>query len=122
MKKLFIGLLALTSISAFADNSIRLTMTDSTGFGTDSYTIPSSNGETVEQSLLVLANVLARDACYTGKVTKVKAVLDATINSAKNVRSYSSFISKNNLSVDLTVYNKNIRNKQRNQLVIEQCK
>lgn len=122
MKKYFIGSLMLTSISAFADNSITLNMPDATGFGTDTYTIPSVDGETIEQSLIVLANVLPRDACYTGNVAKVKVMLDSAIESAKNVRKYLRFSSNGNLSVDLTVYNKNIGGNQRNQIVIEQCK
>lgn len=121
MKKVSTVLLMFTSISAFADNSIVLKMTDATGFGIDTYSIPSIDGETADQSLMVLANVLPRDACYTGKAIMVKTALDAVIASAENVKNYSSFVSKNKLSVDLTVYNKNIRSKQRNQLVIEQC-
>ncbi len=122
MKKICFGLLVLASVSAYAENSIILNIPDSTGFGIDTYEIPSLNGESAEQSLLALVNVLPRDACFSGEANLVKAMLDATSASAKNLRKYSSFVSDNRLSVDLTVYNKNIRRDQKKQLIIEQCR
>lgn len=105
MKNLLIGLFAFTSISAFASATIRLEMPSIDGFSSDLYTIPSQVGETLEESMVVLASSGASSGiCYTGKVQEVKKMLDKAVSNAKNVKKYSSFVSGKTLQVNITAF------------------
>ena len=121
MKLLFLGLLSLFSLSAFAQDSLRLTLPDSSGFGTDVSVIPSDDGSSAEQSFRELANVLSEDVCYVGNPANVKLSLDSLALSASNVRKYQSKVSGKVLFIKLTIFNRNVRSNQDASLEVEEC-
>lgn len=122
MKLLSVCLLSLLSLSVFAEDSLRLTLPDSSGFGTDVSSIPSEVGAPAEQSFRELVNVLSADVCYVGNPAKVKVSLDTLALSDSNIKEYRSNISGNILFVKLVIFNRNVRLIQGTSLRVGECR